>query len=168
MGSFRGTHFYAPSFFIKECKKMRFFKNNVNEIFAAAQSENNSCLINRLESLRSELLPLAKVEVNICPANRIIDALNDYVLPKVESGECNRSAYWEHKGVDTSSLPLQEVLDYVHSYYYCDYNEYLEEFQTAYMAVYEILTSYTDLMVGHEWLDTIWRDRTLAAQPNLK
>ena len=76
---------------------MKYFTTNVNSIFAEAKEENNYSLVDRLESLISELSPLANAEVNICPACRILDALYDYVLPKVESGECNRSSYWEAK-----------------------------------------------------------------------
>lgn len=155
-------HFYAPSFFFSEDQKMKYFTTNVNSIFAEAKEENNYSLVERLEQLMSELMPLAKKEYNIAPASKIIDALCDYVLPLLEKGECNRSLYWERKGVDTASLPLQEVLDWCHSYYYCDYDDYHEEYKTAYMAVYNILVNYTDLFVGKSWLDSIWKDRTLA------
>ena len=143
---------------------MEFFKINNNEIFASAQKENSYDLLSRLESLRSELLELATKEADIAPATLIVDALYDYVIPLVENGECNRSSYWEKKGVDTGPLPLQEVLDYVHSAYYGVYDNCdIDEYRSAYMAVYEVLTSYTDLFVGRDWLDTIWKDRTLAA-----
>lgn len=143
---------------------MKFFKENTNAIFAAAQNENSYDLLFRLESLRSELLELATKEYDIAPASLIVDALYGYVIPKIENGEYNRSSYWKAKGVDTAQLPLQEVLDYVHSAYYGDYDHLdYDEYRTAYMRVYDVLTSYTDLMVGREWLDTIWKDRTLAA-----
>ena len=119
---------------------MKFFKINNNEIFASAQKENSYDLLSRLESLRSELLELATKEADIAPATLIVDALYDYVIP------------------------LVEVLDYVHSAYYGVYDNCdIDEYRSAYMAVYEVLTSYTDLFVGRDWLDTIWKDRTLAA-----
>lgn len=142
---------------------MKFFKINNNEVFAQAKAEKVYSLVERVEALRNDLIPVANEEVNIAPASKIIDALCDYVLPLLEKGEYNRSLYWERKGVDTASLPLQEVLDWCHSYYYCDYDDYHEEYKTAYMAVYNILVNYTDLFVGKSWLDSIWKDRTLAA-----
>lgn len=117
-----------------------------------------------MEALRSELLPLAEEEADIQPAGMIVDALYSYVIPNLNMGLYNRSHYWENKGIDTAELPLQEVLDWVHSEYYAFFPYIdIDEYRSAFMRVYEVLSSYTDLMVGHEWLDSIWRDRVLAA-----
>lgn len=141
---------------------MRFFKNNLNSIFAAAKEENVFSLVERLESLRSELLPLASKEGDIEPANMIIEEIYE-IIPLLEAGEFNKSHYWEQRGIDTSDLPLQATLDWVHSAYYGDDNIDYDEYKSSYMAVYDVLTDYTDLFVGRDWLDCIWRDRVLAA-----
>lgn len=142
---------------------MKFFKINNNEIFAQAREENAYDLVSRLESLRSELLPLASKERDFKPATFIVEEIYN-TIPLIMEGKYNLSFYWKEKGVDTRDLPLQEILDWVHSSYYGMYQfGDIDEYKAAYMAVYEVLTAYTDLFVGRDWLDSIWRDRVLAA-----